>query len=315
MKKILTIFNPVFIYKKPKLLLYVALTVGACTWLCLAYAALSFFQEYQETAEIWMMSTALLVNGALGMSLSSNMKPPNEKVIHRIVYVCTTVFAVYCAWALMPTNPWLVCNTLVLCMLLVVYLLHRICIVYLTYPASYRFTEQQSTCACIALAALLVPAVWYAPWIVILLYGVVIYQHHQLVWYSRRVQISLSHDQHADIWSRQFSRPHLLARTWRDMQQYAMQYGDISPDALGRVMNLLNASQLFVYFEQVSQRESHTLLLTQIVQERLCALEPRASVAFGLHGADKKEAIRFIKAFYNKPAAPLETFDLPDIQT
>ena len=327
MKKLQNTFNP-FLAARPSFLFganniiqrrltfldIVVLALAVCMWLCVPYLCWLLWQRDMNVATDWLMSAALLGNAALGMAFSSRIQPSNKKHAHRFWSGFNITFTMYFAAVLLPVNPWLVCASLVLCILLFVYLRITVCLAYDTYPATRLLSDKRAEMASYALSACAIVAAFYAPWLVVAMHGLVVYVHEQQFWNNRRIDNPLSHDQHIDYWTRNFNTITSTPRTWREMQSYIREYGSIPHSALKTIFTQLNVSILLQYFDELFTPEAGTHALTQAIQEHLSLLDVRAAAVFDLYGDNKKEAALCIKDFINVLQQEPELFELPDLQ-
>lgn len=272
-------------------------------------------------ASDWLMSSALLSNAALGMALSSKIQPPNKNSVHRLWTGFSVALTMYFSAVLLRVNPWLVCASLVACVLLLAYLRITcsvrpiICKAFETYPVARCLSNKQITLISYAMAGSAIAAALYAPWLLVAMHGAVVYLHERQLWNIRRIDNPLSHDQHIDYWTRHLTKPSLVPRTWDAMQCYTREYGDIPPRALKTIVAQLDALTLLQYYDVFFVPERCAQALAQTVQEQLCLLDVRAVAVFELYGENKKEAALRIKEFITTSQQEHECFELPDLVT
>lgn len=292
--------------------IHLGIVLGAVV--CLAYMGLLYLQGHGVPSNQWLLSAALLAN-ASDLAMSTRGTPQSTKKMYIAVSLMNTLFAMYFAVCLIGDNPWLVCATMFICLLLLVYTKNRVFCGYRFSPPLKNTTPY--ALGCLALGAVSCALTFYTVLggaFVVVLYGTVLACYHVLFWRNRRIGKSLSKGQHAPIWTRAFKTSAVCDDVWREMTRYVQYHGDIEPSALDPVLKRLSVATLLGYFNNMGylgyNSEDFTGL-TQSIETRLCAVEPQAASVFGLYGDDKLQAALVLTTLLSSPAAAPEVFELP----
>lgn len=287
--------------------------------LCLVYMGLLFWQGYPDATNAWLMSAAFIAGGPLEMAQAHMARPSNKKTTHFAILAVNTAFATYFSWTLLDTNPWLVCSVLSLCLLLHVYIG-----AYLFYSVGGRRSVGGLRLPRISpLLAGLVSAqlgiVSFAlvatrgQWLISVAVGLAAAAYGWRLWYNLR-QNTLSDEQHPDIWSKALRQPETTNATWVHLQCYLIVNEEVPYGVLKATVAKLDTPELLEYFDTALQMNRPGVArLTQVVQDRLCELDPDAAIVFDMHCNDKVQAAKTLTQMRASGVAPQESFALPNL--
>lgn len=299
-------------------LAFVTLTLFALSLICLVTSAVVYWSDNSGLAGDWLL-TFLLVNGVISVSAGSVKKVHDKRSKHWRGSAISAALTGLLAALLYPSNPWFVCASLAACPLLMVYVRSRFCLVYGPYPEQLEFNEFVGVFFC----AIFAGAVWaimaYVPLftaslIIAVLYGVVVYAYYGLLWYTRREEMPLSHDQHVDVWPHRFETLQVAPSVWAEMQSYVLLHGAFPEKALRELLEKLDLPTLLAYFDAPRAYDPKMSEFAQAVELRICLLDSYAAAVFNMHGDKKADAVEYLKDTQANPNKKAEAYDLPDME-
>lgn len=280
--------------------------------LCFFNAIVLAIQQSSSESNNWIIMAGLIGVSALHMADAQREVLHSKKKMHFLKTAGLASLAFLFAWIVWPLNPWLVGACLATSMLLHAYIGPRVFRPILggaqepTRPS--HTMRAMGTLTGIAFLAL-IPTPLGA--LAVPMLGVLVFWHGWRLWYNLR-RIALSEGQHVDIWPTLLNDTSTSHHAWSSFKQYIVAE-TISRSALRAVIERVDTPDaLLAYFAPAHTGVLSPAYMEQLVQERLCACDPNASMVFSME-SDPREAVRILAKMRRGEQDVCETLALPDL--
>lgn len=283
-------------------------------WFCFGYALLLFIQGYSNQSNGWIIAAGLVAGSTLRMTYARKDVVAHERKNHFFnvaLFYCAPVTLLACV--VHQNNPWLVSACLAACLFIHVYAgqtIFRPVVKPEQEVCPKKKRQSAVAAACLGLFFVAIAPTSFG-WVAIPALSTVLALHGWRLWFRFR-DTELSQEQHADIWPPALNNMQTASQAWNSLTKYiAAETLDIR--VLRAVVNRVDEPDaLLAYFEGSSLRESSPTQMTQLVQERLCALDPHACMVFNME-TDPYQAARTIARMRSGLHDAPELLELPEL--
>lgn len=151
-------------------------------------------------------------------------------------------------------------------------------------------------------------------WLITLVWVVSLLWWRDAMWSTMDLK-PMSLGQHRSYWAAIHGKSS-IQQFWGVLLMYgALHAEDLNPQKLGIALSRLTLPELLTFWEEPFDLYEPTLRqnLGRAVQERICALDPRAQMIFDLLSDDPRTAARTVAALDTKNPERIETIELPPL--
>ena len=284
----------------------------ACA-LCLAYSLHLMVQGHRQESAIWLCALGVIWGTAIHMRRAHDHVIMHDKSLHFFgVFFYTSVTTIL-ACLVYPTNPWLISACLVACIGIHAHTGKNVFRSVLLGAQPPLATTQRNQTLAVAVLGLVLVALTPTPlgWLSIVGLAALLCLHGWRLWFCFR-GIELHSQQHADIWPAALNNPSTSTQAWTALTRY------VACETIGRqalqdvVREVSDPNALLAYFEPFHTGAPRPAYMVQLVQERLCACDPNASMVFSME-PDPHKAARILAKMRGGEQEVAETLALPDL--